>query len=168
MYKDKVVGNLVAETPRDCGTMARLCDLSMPFQLCALPLRGEVRHSPEPSVRPSAAANSEKRQICTTCLFADSVGLCKDNDLMLSPIVQHTSVWEGVGARGRNLTWQPAVNHQSPAAKATNSDSTSCGRAEAQVKERIPEQRIKKGHSEYSGWTKIEKRNQINTKNYWK
>ena len=45
----------------------------------------------------------------------------------------------GVGGRGRDLTWQPAVKHQSPAAKATNSDS--CDRAAAQVKKRIPEQR---------------------------
>ena len=48
---------------------ARLSDLSMP-------LTGEVRRSPEPSARPSAVADSEERQICTTCLFAESVGLC--------------------------------------------------------------------------------------------
>ena len=48
---------------------ARLSDLSMP-------LTSEVRRSPEPSARPSAAADSEERQICTTCLFAESVGLC--------------------------------------------------------------------------------------------
>ena len=41
---------------------ARLSDLSMPFT-------SEVRHSPEPSARPSMAADSEERQICTTCLF---------------------------------------------------------------------------------------------------
>ena len=48
---------------------ARLSDLSML-------LTSEVRRSPEPSARPSAAADSEERQICTTCLFAESVGLC--------------------------------------------------------------------------------------------
>ena len=48
---------------------ARLSDHSMP-------LTREVRRSPEPSARPSAAADSEERQICTTCLFAESVGLC--------------------------------------------------------------------------------------------
>ena len=48
---------------------ARLTDLSMP-------LTSEVRRSPEPSARPSAAADSEERQICTTCLFTESVGLC--------------------------------------------------------------------------------------------
>ena len=41
-----------------------------------MPLTSEVRRSPEPSARPSAAADSEKRQICRTCLFAESVGLC--------------------------------------------------------------------------------------------
>ena len=42
----------------------------------SMPLTGEVRRSPEPSARPSAAADSEERQICTTCLFAESAGLC--------------------------------------------------------------------------------------------
>ena len=48
---------------------ARLSDFSMP-------LTGEVRRSPEPSSRPSVASDSEERQICTTCLFTESVGLC--------------------------------------------------------------------------------------------
>ena len=71
MYKDNTVGNVVAEMGRDLvfGTTARLSDVSMP-------LTGEVRRSPEPSARPSAAADSEERQICTTCLFMKSVGLC--------------------------------------------------------------------------------------------
>ena len=42
----------------------------------SMPLTIEVRRSPEPSARPSAAADSEERQIYTTCLFAESVGLC--------------------------------------------------------------------------------------------
>ena len=41
-----------------------------------MPLTGEVRRSPEPSARRSTAADSEERQICAACLFADSVGLC--------------------------------------------------------------------------------------------
>ena len=41
-----------------------------------MPLRGGVQRSPEPCARPSAAADSEERQICKTCLFAESVGLC--------------------------------------------------------------------------------------------
>ena len=71
MYKDSAVGNVVTVTGRDFvfGTTAQLSDLSMP-------LTGEVRRSPEPSARPSAAADSEERQICTTCLFTESVGLC--------------------------------------------------------------------------------------------
>ena len=40
-----------------------------------MPLTGEVRRSPEPSARPSAAADSEEGQICTTCLLAENVGL---------------------------------------------------------------------------------------------
>ena len=48
---------------------ARLSDISMQ-------LTSEVRRSPEPSARPLAAADSEERQICTTCLFAESDGLC--------------------------------------------------------------------------------------------
>ena len=76
MYTDNAVGNVVAETGRDGGTTTRLSDRSMPFTLCASPLKGEVQRSPEPSARPSAAADSEERQICTTCFFAESVGLC--------------------------------------------------------------------------------------------
>ena len=69
-YKDNAVGNVVAETGRDLvvGSTARLNDLSTP-------LTGEIRRSPEPAARPSAAADSEERQICTTCLFSGTVGL---------------------------------------------------------------------------------------------
>ena len=43
MYKDNIVANVVAEMGRDfVSTTARLSDLSMP-------LKGEVRRSPEPS-----------------------------------------------------------------------------------------------------------------------
>ena len=85
MYKDNAVGNVVAETGRDGGTTTRLSDLSMPFPLCASPLKGELQRSPEPSARPSAAVDSEERQICTTCrnFFAESVGSIV---LMLSPM----------------------------------------------------------------------------------
>ena len=41
-----------------------------------MPLTSEVRRSPEPSARPSAAADSNERHIFRTCLFAESVGLC--------------------------------------------------------------------------------------------
>ena len=68
MYKDNAVANVVAEMGRDLvSTTARLSDLSMP-------LKGEGRRSPEQWV--CTVADSEERQICTTCLFAESVGLC--------------------------------------------------------------------------------------------
>ena len=68
MYKDNAVRNVVPEMGRDLVFMitARLSDLSMP-------LKGEVRRSPVHAV--CTAADSEERQICTTCLFAESVGL---------------------------------------------------------------------------------------------
>ena len=64
MYKNNAVGNVAAETGRYLvfGTTAQLSDLSMSST-------GEVGRSPEPSARPSAAADSEERQICTTCLL---------------------------------------------------------------------------------------------------
>ena len=201
MYKDNAVGNVVAETGRDLvfGTMARLSDLSMP-------LTAEVRRSPEPSARLSAAADSEERQICTTCLFTESVGLClcflpscgmyNDNavenvvaemgrdlvsttarlsnlsmplkgevrrspeqsarqpiarsgkfargaysrralDCEKTTVLSFLPSWStllferGWGKRG-DLTWQPALKHQRPAAKTTNRNC--CDRAAAQVK----------------------------------
>ena len=53
IYKDNAVGNVVAEMGRDLvfGTTALLSDLSML-------LTGEFRRSPEPSARPSAAADT--------------------------------------------------------------------------------------------------------------
>ena len=71
------------------------------------------------------AADSEERQICTTCLFAESVGLWKRRrsylyvcflvcsfSCMLSPIVivEHTSAWEGVGGRGEFWRGIPPSN----------------------------------------------------------
>ena len=97
------------------------------------------------------------------CLLAESVGLWKGDGFMLSPIVEHTSVWEGCWGKSGDLTMQPAVNHQSQAAEATNINS--CYRAVAQVKQHIPEQL---GRKKSKNWRIIEKRNQIITKNYWK
>ena len=168
-----------------------------------MPLKGEVQRSPEPSARPSAAADSEEQQICTTCLFVDRVGLClcflpscamyKDNavgnvvaetgrrlvfmttarlsDLSMplkgevrrspeqsawQPIARSgkvarrraldcekttvfcflpscsTLLFEGGWGKRGDLTWQPAVKHQSPAAKATNGNC--CNSTVAQVK----------------------------------
>ena len=146
MYKDNSVGN-VAETARDCGTMARLCDLSMPFQLCASPLRGEVRRSPEPSVRPSAAARRERKaaNLYDVLIRGQRWIVKRRRSYAFSHRGAHFCLTGGWG-RGRDLTWQPAVNHQSPAAKATKSDS--CGHTEAQVKEHIPEPGIFLGTSQ--------------------
>ena len=186
-----------------------------------MPLTSEVRRSPEPSTRPSAAADSEERQICTTCLFAESAGLrlcflpscamsqrcwkrgsgdgqrlslyeLRLSDLSMplkcevlrSPVqsgrqpiarsgkfvrraysrraldcekddglncmyafshrdhAAHFCLRGGWGKR-RDLTWHPAVKHQRPAAKTTNSNC--CDRAAAQVNQHIPKQ---------SGWKK--------------
>ena len=54
MYKDYAVGNVVAETGRDLVFMitARLSDLSMP-------LKGEVRRSPEQSARQPIARSGK-------------------------------------------------------------------------------------------------------------
>ena len=69
MYKDNAVRNVVAEMGRDLVFMitARLSDLSMP-------LKGEPDGSTL-TCTVCTAADSEERQICTTCLFAESVGL---------------------------------------------------------------------------------------------
>ena len=93
MYKDNAVANVVAEMGRDLvSTTARLSDLSMP-------LKGEVRRSPEQSARQPIArrgkfvrrAYSRRALDCEkddglTCMYALSC--------MLSPIVivEHTSV----------------------------------------------------------------------------
>ena len=57
MYKNNAVGNVVAETGRDFVfmTMTRLSDLSMP-------LKGEVRRSPERSARQPKASSKFVRR----------------------------------------------------------------------------------------------------------
>ena len=102
MYTDNAVGNVVAETGRDGGTTTRLSDRSMPFPLCASPLKGEVQRSPELSARPSAAADSEEQQICTTCFFAESVGLCLCF-LPSSAMYKDKAVGNVVAEMGRDL-----------------------------------------------------------------
>ena len=70
---------------------------------------GEVQRSPEPSARPSVAADCKKRQICTTCLFAESVGMC----LCFLPscvICKYNAVGNVVAETGRYL-W---VRHDWP------------------------------------------------------
>ena len=63
-----------------------------------MPLKGEVRQSPEQSARQPIARSGK---FVRRCLFAEGVGLWKDDGLMLSPIVKHTSVRELVGGRGK-------------------------------------------------------------------
>ena len=105
MYTDNAVGNVVAETGRNGGTTTRLSDRSMPFPLCASPLTGEVQRSPpEPSARPSAAADSEERQICTTCFFMESVGLCLCF-LPSSAMYKDKAVGNVVAEMGRDLVF---------------------------------------------------------------
>ena len=95
------------------------------------------------------AADSEERQICTTCLFAESLGLWKRRRSYLYVCFlmyafshrdrgAHFCLRGGWGKRG-DLTWHPAVKHQRPAAKTTNSNC--CDRAAAQV-----------SRSEQPGW----------------
>ena len=93
---------------RDGETTTRLSDRSMPFPLCASPLKGEVQRSPEPSARPSAAADSEERQICTTCFFAESVGLCLCF-LPSSAMYKDKAVANVVAEMGRDLVFMTAA-----------------------------------------------------------
>ena len=127
-FKDNAVGNVVAETDRDLvSTTARLSDLSMP-------LKGQVRRSPEQSARQPIARRSKfvRRAYSQRPLDCE-----KTTVLCFLPSWSILLSEKGLGKRG-DLTWQPAVKHQSPAANATNSNC--CDRAVAQVKQRIPEQ----------------------------
>ena len=62
MYKNNAVGSAVAETGRDCGTMSWR---SFIF-ISALCIAVEMLSS-KLTPRPSAVADSEKRQIFTVC-----------------------------------------------------------------------------------------------------
>ena len=76
-----------------------------------MPLTSEVRRSPEPSARPSAAADSEERQICTTCLFAESVGLC----LCFLPscaMYKDNAVGNVVAETGRDLVFMYRISSE--------------------------------------------------------
>ena len=160
MYKD----NVVAETGRDLVfmTTAWRSDLSMP-------LKGEVRRSTWTVCTAGdselAIGCREERQTCTTCLSRRALDCEKTTVLhayAFSHRGAHLCLRGDLGKRG-DLTWQPAVKHQNPPAKTTNSNS--CDHAVAQVKVHKPAQPGWK-HSKY--WANLEKRNQINIKNYWK
>ena len=70
--------------------------------LCVV-VESEVQRSP-PSARPSAAADSEERQICTTCFFAESVGLCLCF-LPSSTMYKDNAVRNVVAEMGRDLVF---------------------------------------------------------------
>ena len=82
---DNAVGNVVAETGRDGGTTTRLSDRSV-------------------------------NAISALCVAVErrGVGLWRDDGLMLSPFVEHTSVWEGVGGRGKIWRGIPQWNTKLP------------------------------------------------------
>ena len=133
------------------------------------PLKGEVRRSTWTVCTAGdselAIGCREERQTCTTCLSRRALD-CEKTTVLHAYAFSHRGAplclrgdW---GKRG-DLTWQPAVKHQNPPAKTTNSNS--CDHAVAQVKVHKPAQPGWK-YSKY--WANIEKRNQINTKNYWK
>ena len=133
---------------------ARLSDLSMP-------LKGEVRRSSEQSARqPIARSGKFVRRHVLIC--GGRWVVKRRRSYAFSHRGAHFCLREGWGKRGE-LTCHPAVKHQRPAAKTTNSNC--CDRAVAQVKQHIPEQ---PGWKNSKYWANIEKRNQINTKNYWK
>ena len=110
----------------------------IPFPHCGSSLKGEVRRSPGPSARPSAAANSEELQ--SWRVYSWTALDCEKTMVLCFLPSWSTLLFERElqGKRG-DLTRQPAVKHQSPAAKTTNSNS--CDHAVAQVKQHIPEQR---------------------------
>ena len=125
MHKDNAVGNVVAETGRDLVfmTSARLSDLSVP-------LKGEVRRSPEQSAwQPIARSGKFVRRASSRRALG-----CEETAVLCFLPSWSTLPFEigGWGKRG-DLTWHPAVKHQRPAAKTTNSNC--CDRAVAQVKQ---------------------------------
>ena len=103
---------------RGCGDGQRLWDyITTRLQLSdlSIPLTSEVRRSPEPSARPSAAADSEERQICTTCLFAESVGLCLLQISSNFALARSLSANQSPEiAQNRNIDPRDIVRHTSP------------------------------------------------------
>ena len=136
MCKDNAVRNVVAEMGRDLVFMitAQLSDLSMP-------LKGEGRRSPVQSARQPIARSGKlvRRAYSRRALDCEKTTVLLV--CMLSPTLMYAFSHRDRGAhfclRGGwgkrvDLTWHPAVKHQRPAAKTTNSNC--CDRAAAQVK----------------------------------
>ena len=92
------------------------------------------------------------------------VGLWRDDGLMLSPIVEHTSVWEGVGGRGKIWRGIPQWNTKLPKDQLSKPQTATV--ATAQWPSTYQTTRVKE--QQVLSKINIEKRNQINTKNYWK
>ena len=107
-------------------TTARLSDLSMP-------LKGEVRRSPERSARQTILRSDKfvRRAYSRRALNCE-----KTTVLCFLPSCSTLLFERGLGERG-DLTRQPAVKHQRPAAKTTNSNCCDC--AAAQVNQHIHE-----------------------------
>ena len=155
MYKDKAVANVVAEMGRYfVSTTARLSDLSMP-------LKGEVQRSPEQSVR---------QPIARSCKFARGAYSrraldCEKTTVLCFLPSGSTLLFErGLGEEGR---FDLAARSETP--------KTSCQSHKQQLlrpcsgPSKAPHTRttgVKEQQVVY--WANIEKRNQINTKNYWK
>ena len=165
MYKDNAVGNVAAETGKNLVSMitARLSDLSMP-------LKGEVRRSPVEDLQSARQPIARSGKFVRRASSRRALDCEKDDGLTCMYAFSHRDdgahFWfclRGGWGKSGDLTWHPAVKHQRPAAKTTNSNC--CDRAAAQVKQHIPEQ---PGWKNSKCWANIEKRNQINTKNYWK
>ena len=109
-------------------TSARLSDLSVP-------LKGEVRRSPEQSAwQPIARSGKIVRRASSRRALG-----CEETTVLCFLPSWSTLLFEkglgeggGWGKRG-DFTWLPAVKHQRPSAKTTNSHC--CDRAVAQVKQ---------------------------------
>ena len=67
MYKDNAVRNVVAEMGRDL--------VFMMYGMTERSFHAVERRGSTLTCTVCTAADSEERQICTTCLFAESVGL---------------------------------------------------------------------------------------------
>ena len=156
-FKDNAVGNVVAETDRDLVfmTTARLSDLSMT-------LKDEVRRSPEqPARQPIARSGKFVRRA-----YSRRALVCKKTTVLCFLSSWNTLLFaRGLGEDGR---FDVAARSETP--------KPSCQRHKQQllrprkgpskeVKKHIPKQPEWR-NSKY--WANIEKRNQINTKNYWK
>ena len=148
MYIDNAVGNVVAETGRNLSvvlkTTARLSDLSMP-------LKGEVRRSPEQSARKPIARSGKfvRRAYSRRALNCDKATvLC-----FLSP--RSTLLFERSWGKREDLTWQLAVTTprttELPIAKPQT--ATIATATVAQVKQHIiPEQ---PGSKNSKDWAKL-------------